>query len=283
MTHVSTTENTALAAAVRLTDAERQRPLQCDPRDGLPPPRGQFQHGQTGPSTERQFFSDAAVPLNPNLAPGPTLHIGGIRHDHHRLPRSAGGRAVLPGLPWRCSYCRNPELLDATTPAEMDWPQVLDFLRKRQACWTAWSSRAESHPATGLPPQALGKCAPWAATAHAHRRHVPRAPGRRAALLDWVGLDIKGPEHRYADITSAPGSGARAFESLTCCRPARRARMPPPGTPGCMRPQELQALGDQWLARACATGPCRFTRYVPGAPDVTPSTVAAGGAQIPHF
>jgi pyruvate formate lyase activating enzyme len=42
-------------------------------------------------------------------------------------------------------------------------------------------------------------------------------PERLAAvlpLLDWVGLDIKGPEHRYADITGAPGSGARAFESL---------------------------------------------------------------------
>ena len=33
-------------------------------------------------------------------------------------------------------------------------------------------------------------------------------------LLDWVGLDIKGPKHRYDAITGVPGSGERAWESL---------------------------------------------------------------------
>ena len=33
-------------------------------------------------------------------------------------------------------------------------------------------------------------------------------------LLDWVGLDIKGPLHRYDAITRTPGSGVKAFESL---------------------------------------------------------------------
>ena len=33
-------------------------------------------------------------------------------------------------------------------------------------------------------------------------------------LLDWVGLDIKGPLHAYDAITRTPGSGAKAFASL---------------------------------------------------------------------
>jgi pyruvate formate lyase activating enzyme len=42
-------------------------------------------------------------------------------------------------------------------------------------------------------------------------------PERLAAvlpLLDWVGLDIKGPLHAYDGITGVPGSGKRAWESL---------------------------------------------------------------------
>ena len=104
-------------------------------------------------------------------------------------------------------------------------------------------------------------------------------------LLDWVGLDIKGPEHRYADITGAPGSGARAFESLALlqaspvafeCRTTWHA--------GLYEAQELQALGDQLAGRGVRHWAVQVCRHVPGAPDVTPSAVAAPvGAQIPRF
>ena len=42
-------------------------------------------------------------------------------------------------------------------------------------------------------------------------------PDRLAAvlpLLDWVGLDINGPQAGYDAITRTPGSGARAWQSL---------------------------------------------------------------------
>ena len=39
--------------------------------------------------------------------------------------------------------------------------------------------------------------------------HVPAL-----LLLDWVGLDIKGPLQAYDGITGVPGSGKRAWESL---------------------------------------------------------------------
>ena len=48
-------------------------------------------------------------------------------------------------------------------------------------------------------------------------------PERLAAvlpLLDWVGLDVKGPLHAYDGITGVPGSGKRAWESLQLVVPS---------------------------------------------------------------
>jgi pyruvate formate lyase activating enzyme len=92
-------------------------------------------------------------------------------------------------------------------------------------------------------------------------------PDRLAAALpwlDWVGLDIKGPEHRYDAITGVPGSGARAWQSLALlqastvafeCRTTWHA--------GLYSAQELQALGDtlagagvrHWAVQICRQGP----------------------------
>ena len=48
-------------------------------------------------------------------------------------------------------------------------------------------------------------------------------PERLAAVLplvDWVGLDVKGPLHAYDGITGVPGSGKRAWESLQLVVPS---------------------------------------------------------------
>ena len=58
MTHVSTTENTALAAAVQLTDAERQ-PCEVWTRVmGYHRPVASFNTGKQGEHRERQFFAE---------------------------------------------------------------------------------------------------------------------------------------------------------------------------------------------------------------------------------
>ena len=58
MTHVSTTENTALAAAVQLTDAERQ-PCEVWTRVmGYHRPVSSFNVGKQGEHHERQFFAE---------------------------------------------------------------------------------------------------------------------------------------------------------------------------------------------------------------------------------
>ena len=73
------------------------------------------------------------MPAKPSPATAHTLRIGGITPlTTIDFPGRLAAVLYCQGCPWRCSYCHNPELLDATTPAEMDWPQVLAFLRKRQ-------------------------------------------------------------------------------------------------------------------------------------------------------
>ena len=36
------------------------------------------------------------------------------------------------GCAWRCRYCHNPDLIPARGEQEIPWPQVLEFLRRRQ-------------------------------------------------------------------------------------------------------------------------------------------------------
>ena len=90
-------------------------------------------------------------------------------------------------------------------------------------------------------------------------------------LLDWVGLDIKGPLHAYDAVTRTPGSGAKAFDSLrrllasgmACeCRTTWHA--------GLFSVDDLFALADtladagvaHWALQECRTpgaAPCALT------------------------
>lgn len=191
------------------------------------------------------------MPANPSPAPAHTLRIGGI------TPLTT---IDFPGRLAAVLYCQG--LLDGVVfsggepTLQAGLPQALEEVR-------ALGFATALHTG-GMYPERLAAVLP---------------------LLDWVGLDIKGPEHRYADITGAPGSGARAFESLALlqaspvafeCRTTWHA--------GLYEAQELQALGDQLAGRGVRHWAVQVCRHVPGAPDVTPSTVAAPvGAQIPRF
>ena len=61
------------------------------------------------------------------------LRIGGITPlTSIDFPGRLAAVLYGQGCPWRCGYCHNPELLDATTPAAVPWPEVLAFLKSRQ-------------------------------------------------------------------------------------------------------------------------------------------------------
>ena len=91
------------------------------------------------------------------------LRVGGLTPlTSIDFPGRLAAVVYAQGCPWRCGYCHNPGLLDATTPAALDWSQVLAFLTSAGACWTAWFFLAASRrckPPCRLPCE---RCAAWA-------------------------------------------------------------------------------------------------------------------------
>ncbi len=145
-----------------------------------------------------------------------SLRVGGFTPlTSVDFPGHLAAVVFCQGCPWRCGYCHNPELLDATAPTAMDRDAVLAFLRRRQGLLDGVVfSGGEPTLQTALPAaldsvRVLG----FATAVHTGGMY----PARLAAVLprlDWVGLDIKGPWARYDAITGAPGSAVRVQESL---------------------------------------------------------------------
>ena len=119
------------------------------------------------------------------------------------------------GCPWRCGYCHNPELLDATTPATVPWPEVLAFLQSRQGLLDGVVFSGGEPTLQAALPAALAQVRALGFQTALHTGGMyPERLQALLPLLDWVGLDIKGPLHAYDAITRTPGSGAKAFASL---------------------------------------------------------------------
>ena len=119
------------------------------------------------------------------------------------------------GCPWRCSYCHNPELLDATAPAILPWPQVRAFFETRRGLLDGVVFSGGEPTLQAALPAALAevRAMGFATGLHTGGMYPERLAGL-LPLLDWVGLDIKAPRHRYDAITGVPGSGERAWASL---------------------------------------------------------------------
>lgn len=119
------------------------------------------------------------------------------------------------GCPWRCSYCHNPELLDATAPAAIPWPQVLAFLEARRGLLDGVVFSGGEPTLQSALPAALAEVRAMGFATGLHTGGMyPERLVAALPLLDWVGLDIKAlPQHCDA-ITGTPGSGARAWASL---------------------------------------------------------------------
>lgn len=144
------------------------------------------------------------------------LRLGGITPmTSIDFPGQLAAVFYCQGCPWRCSYCHNPQLLDASAPPSLTWDNALAFLRARVglldgAVFSGGEPMAQrALPAAVAQVRALG----FQTALHTGGMY----PERLAALLpqlDWVGLDIKAPPARYDAITTVPGSGQRALESL---------------------------------------------------------------------
>ena len=144
------------------------------------------------------------------------LRIGGITPlTSIDFPGRLAAVLYGQGCPWRCGYCHNPELLDATAPAAVPWPEVRAFLHSRQGLLDGVVFSGGEPTLQVALSAALAEVRALGFQTALHTGGMyPERLHALLPLLDWVGLDIKGPLHAYDAITRTPGSGAKAFESL---------------------------------------------------------------------
>ena len=144
------------------------------------------------------------------------LRVGGLqRWTSIDFPGRLAAVVFCQGCPWRCSYCQNPELLDARATPQLAWDEVLDFLRERCGLLDGVVfSGGEPLLQTALP-AALREVRALGFEVGLHTSGMlPERLAEVLPLLDWVGLDIKAPWQRMDTVTASRGSAARVMDSL---------------------------------------------------------------------
>lgn len=121
----------------------------------------------------------------------------------------------VQGCPWRCSYCHNPDLLDARAPTVRQWEDVVTWLGRRVGLLDGVVfSGGEPTVHLGLA-RAIGQVRELGFAVGLHTGGPwPRRLAALLPLVDWVGLDIKATPAGYPTVTGALRSGANAYESL---------------------------------------------------------------------
>lgn len=144
------------------------------------------------------------------------LHIAGLtRLSTCDWPGKLVATVFLQGCPLACTYCHNPDLLDPCTPGSIKWQAVRDLLAKRHGLLDGVVfSGGEPTRQAGLA-AAMVEVSDLGFEVGLHTAgSYPKRFAEVLPLCDWVGLDIKAPEHLYGAITGVQSSASKAFESL---------------------------------------------------------------------
>ena len=179
------------------------------------------------------------------------LRIGGITPlTSIDFPGRLAAVLYGQGCPWRCGYCHNPELLDASQPGTLAWADVLGFLHQRRGLLDGVVFSGGEPLAQSALPAALQQVRDMGFATALHTGGM--YPERLAAalpLLDWVGLDVKAPWAQIPAITGVPGSGAKVRESLALLLESGVAHeVRSTWHPGLYPLADLQALGQELAA-----------------------------------
>lgn len=156
------------------------------------------------------------IPACPGTVPATALRLGGLTPlTTIDFPGRLAAVLYCQGCPWRCSYCHNPELLPADTPAQLSWSDALGFLQQRLGLLDGVVFSGGEPTLQAALPAALQACQELGLQTGLHTggMYLPRLV-TALPLLDWVGLDIKALPARYAFLTATPASGSKPWEAL---------------------------------------------------------------------
>jgi len=150
------------------------------------------------------------------LACADDLQIAGLtRLSTCDWPGKLVATVFLQGCPLACTYCHNPSILDPRAPGVLAWQEVRDLLARRHGLLDGVVfSGGEPTRQRGLA-AAMREVRELGFGVGLHT--AGPYPARFAEVLplcDWVGLDIKAPEHLYEAVTGVPASATKAFASL---------------------------------------------------------------------
>lgn len=130
-------------------------------------------------------------------------------------PDRLAATVFLQGCPWDCTYCHNPDLIDPRRAGTVPWSQVRDLLARRRGLLDGVvfsGGEPTRQPALAEAMREVRE-AGFAVGLHTSGAY-PRRLREVLPLVDWVGLDIKGPSARYAAVTGVAASADLAFASL---------------------------------------------------------------------
>lgn len=156
------------------------------------------------------------IPACPGTVPATALRLGGLTPlTTIDFPGRLAAVLYCQGCPWRCSYCHNPELLPADTPAQLSWSDALGFLQQRLGLLDGVVFSGGEPTLQAALPAALQACRELGLQTGLHTggMYLPRLV-TALPLLDWVGLDIKALPARYPFLTATPASGSKPWEAL---------------------------------------------------------------------
>jgi len=145
-----------------------------------------------------------------------TLRVGGmVPLTTLDYPGQLACVLFCQGCAWRCRYCHNPQLIPPRGSEEVDWCQVLAFLRRRQGLLDAVVfSGGEPTLQDGLP-GAMEEVREMGFRIGLHSAGIkPAAFAKAVRGADWVGFDIKALPDDCQTITRVGGSGAANWLSL---------------------------------------------------------------------
>jgi len=120
------------------------------------------------------------------------------------------------GCPWRCAYCHNPELRERRQKRGLQWSQVLGFLKRRQGLLDAVVFSGGEPTLQSKLVDAVQEVKALGFEVGLHTAGAyPQRLGSLLPLLDWVGMDVKAPFHRYEKVIGVSANDSRIRESIS--------------------------------------------------------------------
>lgn len=166
------------------------------------------------------------------------------------FPGCLSAVVFLRGCPWRCPYCHNPELQGFAGSSKPEWWEVVEHLwRRRRTLDAVVFTGGEPCAQAGLR-GAMEEVKQMGYRVGLHTAGAfPRRLREVIGLVDWVGLDVKGPPGEVFDRIAGRAGATRAFlESLECLRGAGVAfELRTTQDKAVLRDEELREL-QEWLA-----------------------------------